>query len=433
MSMKAGKKSRFSMAAVRTARSVRSESGSGCRPKPKLKFKPKPVLLCGSLLSLALLCGCWDRVEINDVAFVIGSSFDKVNNQFITTVQIALPSQLGGTGSEGGGGGTSGNQNYLLVSKQARTMYLANREIQAGLSRILNFSHRRLMILGEDFAHSGIGSQLDILGRFPQNRLSAYVVLSRGKAFDILSAEAPIEQFPAEMAREIAKNTMRHPVNVKRMVNKLLNEGVDLALPVMSIKDSSKDVPDKSKSLIAIDGLGVFRDDKLVGILERDEGMLAVLGMGESLNPKIILPRGDKDELITINLNETKIRWTPSVQDSQLAIKIDFQAKGSILENTTYEDIEGENLDGLEEQCGNYINENLGRVIEKLQREYQSDIFGFGQVIKSRYPQEWDKVKDRWHEVYPSVKVSLDSTIHLEGTSQLMNSLSVKGEKRNHD
>ncbi|AZS17691.1 Ger(x)C family spore germination protein [Paenibacillus lutimineralis] len=395
--------------------------------------KSKRALLCCCLITMGMLCGCWDRVEINDVAFVIGSSFDKINDKFVSTVQIALPSQLGGTGSEGGGGGTSGNQNYLLISKKAQTMYLATKEIQDSLSRILNFSHRRLMIFGEGFARDGIGNKIDILGRFPQNRLSAYVVLTRGRAYDILTAEAPIEQFPAEMAREIAKSSIRNPMNVKRMVNKLLSDGVDLYLPVMSVKDSSKEVPNKSKSLISIDGLGVFKDDRLVGLLNEEDGLMALLGMGESLNPKIILPRGGKDKLITINLSEPKTWWTPSVQDSQFAIAIHFQGKGSILENTSNEDIENENLSGLEEQCRNYINANLSRVVEKLQREYQSDIFGFGQVIKSRYPQEWEKVKDRWHEVYPTVEVSIHSTIHLESTNQLMNSLSTRGGRQNND
>ena len=66
--------------------------------------KSKLALLCCCLITMGMLCGCWDRVEINDVAFVTGSSFDKINDKFVSTVQIALPSQLGGTGSEGGGG-----------------------------------------------------------------------------------------------------------------------------------------------------------------------------------------------------------------------------------------------------------------------------------------------------------------------------------------
>lgn len=395
--------------------------------------KSKLAFLCCCFITMGMLCGCWDRVEINDVAFVTGSSYDKVDDNYISTVQVALPSQLGGTGSEGGGGGTSGNQNYLLISKQAHTMYLANKKIQESLSRILNFSHRRLMLFGEGFARAGIGSSIDILGRFPQNRLSSYIVLTRGNAYDVLTAEAPIEQFPAEMAREIAKSSIRHPMNVKRMVNKLLTKGVDLYLPVMNIKDSSKEVPDKSKSLIAIDGLGVFKEDQLVGFLDEGDGLLALLGMGESVNPKVILPRGGKNELIIINLTESKTQLTPNVQGSQFAITINFQAKGSILENTSYEDIEDENLNGLEEQCSNYINKNLSRIVEKLQREYQSDIFGFGQVIESRYPLEWNKVEDRWHEVFPTVKVSVHSTIHLESTNQLMNSLSTKGGRQSND
>ncbi|HEY4390251.1 MAG TPA: Ger(x)C family spore germination protein [Paenibacillus sp.] len=390
------------------------------------KRRYKLMLLGCSLISLGLLCGCWDRIEINDVAFVIGSSFDKNKDQMISTSQIALPSQLGGVGSEAGGGGTSGNENYLLISKQAKTMYLANKKTQLSLSRVLIFSHRRIMIFGEEFARAGIGSAIDILGRFPENRMSAYIVLTQGKGYDILSADAPIEQFPAEMVREIAKSTMKHPMNVKRMVNKLLIEGVDLMLPVVNISDSSKEIPDKSKSLIQMDGLGVFRGDRLVGFLNENEAQYAMMGLGEAVDPRIVLSHGGKDELITITLDEIKVKWKPSMHDSKFAITAQLEAEGSILENTSNENIEDQDLSGLEEQCNKLINMNLGQVVDKLQHEYRSDILGFGHQFKNRYPQEWDKVKDRWSEVLPTIKVSVNSTIHLNGTNQLMNSLGVK-------
>jgi len=385
------------------------------------------MLLGCSLISLGLLCGCWDRIEINDVAFVIGSSFDKNNDQVISTAQIALPSQLGGAGSEAGGGGTSGNEKYLLISKQAKTIYQTNDKTQSSLSRILVFSHRRIMIFGEEFARAGIGSAIDILGRYPENRMSAYIVLTQGKGYDILSVDTPIEQFPAEMVREIAKNTMKHPMNVKRMVNKLLIDGVDLVLPVVNTSDSSKELPDKSKSLIQMGGLGVFRGDRLVGFLNVNEAQYALMGMGEALYPKIVISSGgNKDELITVDLDQIKVKWKPSMHDSKLVITAQLEAEGSILENTSNENIQGQDLSGLEKQCEIQINKNLGQVVGKLQHEYRSDILGFGYMFKSHYPQEWDKVKDRWNEVLPTIEVSVNSTIHLKGTNQLMNSLGVK-------
>ena len=64
-----------------------------------MKYKAILVLI----LCAALLTGCWDREEINDVAFVIGIAVDKEGDEYRSSLQIALPGQAGASGSEGGG------------------------------------------------------------------------------------------------------------------------------------------------------------------------------------------------------------------------------------------------------------------------------------------------------------------------------------------
>lgn len=47
------------------------------------------------LLCLSLLTGCWDRTEINDLAFVLAGGFDLAENgQLEATLQIALPTEV---------------------------------------------------------------------------------------------------------------------------------------------------------------------------------------------------------------------------------------------------------------------------------------------------------------------------------------------------
>lgn len=149
------------------------------------------------LLSPLALAGCWDRKEINDVAFVIGSSVDKENGMYRSALQIALPGNLGGAGSKGGGGGTSGGKSYYLESKTGITLRSANMEIQAGNSRNLSFSHRRVLLIGEDFARDGIAPMLDQFARIPQNRLSSLVAVTSGSAYKIWTPQRRWSNSPA--------------------------------------------------------------------------------------------------------------------------------------------------------------------------------------------------------------------------------------------
>lgn len=392
-------------------------------------------LVGGLLLPSLLLTGCWDRIEVNDIAFVLGSSVDRERGQVLSTAQIALPSQLGGAGSQGGGGGTSGKKTYLLLAKTAPTPYLCGKAMQADLSRVLNFSHRRVTIFGEEFARSGIGEQIDVFARFPQNRLTTYVVVSRGPGYKLLDVEAPIEQVPAEMVRELAKSAMKDPLTIQRLANMLLTEGFDPAIPVMEVRHSVPKKVGDGQSLINLDGLGIIRDDKLVGFLDSEQTPMALIAMGQAINPKITVAYDEKHphELITVNLNETRTQIRPHLAGSNISIDVYFQAKGLIFENTSKHDIQSTTLSKLERLCNEKLNEQVHKAVSGVLKTHRADIFGFGNFFNNKYPAEWKKIHNRWHDMLPDIEVRIHSDIHLEHTGELFNSLGVREDHLYHD
>ncbi|MGG6314178.1 Ger(x)C family spore germination protein [Paenibacillus macerans] len=402
--------------------------------------KAYPILqrlrsMAGLLLLPVVLTGCWDRIEVNDIAFVLGSATDREGGQIRTTAQIALPSQLGGAGSQGGGGGTSGSKTYLLVSRTAPTSYLATKAAQTDLSRVLNYSHRRVTIFGEAFARAGIGEQIDVFARFPQNRLTTYVVLSRGPGYKLLDVDAPIEQVPAEMIRELAKSAMKDPLSIQRLANMLLTEGVDASIPVMEVQDSVPKKVGNGQSLVNLDGLGLFRDDKLVGYLTSEQAPLALMAMGQAINPKMTVTYDDKHagELITVSLNETRTEIHPHLGKSGIRFDINFKAMGLILENTSKHDIQSTTLSQLEQRCNDKLAGQIHEVVSQVLKKHRTDIFGFGHYFNNKYPSEWKRIRKRWHEMLPDVEVRVHSDIHLENTGELINSLGVREDRLYND
>ncbi|CAM4507591.1 Ger(x)C family spore germination protein [Paenibacillus macerans] len=394
-----------------------------------------PCFLLTLVLLPLLLTGCWDRIEVNDIAFVLGSSIDKENGLIRSTVQIALPSQLGGAGSEGGGGGTSGSKTFLMLSKTAPTVYTANKEMQTSLSRVLNYSHRRVTLYGEEFARTGIGEQIDTFARFPQNRLTTYIVVTRGPAYKVLGADAPIEQVPAEMIREIAKSGMKSAMSVQKLSNQLLTEGIDPAIPAVTLGESAPDKVGDGQSLVRLDGLGVLRTDKLVGFLDTDDGAMALLAMNEAIDPKVSVryEGGNPDQMITVSLNETNSKIRTRLKNSQIVADIYIQAKGLLVENTSNVNLESTMMGKLEKQCNDFVAERVREVANKVLKEYRSDIFGIGNSFHNAYPAEWAKVHNRWNDVLPEVEVRVHSHVHLENTGELINSLGVREDRLRND
>lgn len=378
-------------------------------------------LILAFLLPALVLTGCWDRIEVNDVAFVLATSTDLEQDQIRSTAQIALPSSFGGAGSEGGGGGTSGNKTYLMVSQTAPTPYQANKSIQSNLSRVLNFSHRRVTIIGEEFARSGIGELIDVLARFPQNRLTTYVILSRGPGYKLLGVDAPIEQSPSEMIRELAKSAMKDPVSVQSLANTLLTKGVDLALPVMEIKESTPKKVGDGHSLIKLGGLGMFRDSKLSGYLPSEPAQMALMAMGQAMNPKVTVTMDEQrpHEAVTIVFTQTGTRIRPHLKGSDISFDVVVRARGLVLENTTRQDIQSTMMGIVEKRCNEVVTEGIQAAIHEAIRKNRSDIFGFGVAFNNKYPSEWKKIHRQWHDLLPEVDVNVRTDIHLESSGEL--------------
>ena len=116
----------------------------------------KLLLILLVLISMISLTGCWDRIEVNDMAFVAAAEFDKeAENKFRISVLVPLPSALGGVGSSGGGGGTSGSKPYYIDSDVGRNIMEAINKLQHHMSRKIYFAHRRVLIIGEKLARRG--------------------------------------------------------------------------------------------------------------------------------------------------------------------------------------------------------------------------------------------------------------------------------------
>lgn len=131
---------------------------------------------------------------------------------------------------------------------------------------------------------------MDVIARIPQNRLSSLVVITKGSAMEMLQADAPIEQYPAEMVRELNFSYMKKPRSVKLLMNSVLLEGIDPIVPVMSLVKNGPDSLKDKKTNIQVDGLAVFRQDRLTGIIDNHLSRFLLLGMEQAKETEIFIP-----------------------------------------------------------------------------------------------------------------------------------------------
>lgn len=68
----------------------------------------------------------------------------------------------------------------------------------------------------------------------------------------------------------------------------------------------------------------------------------------------------------------------------------------------------------LENQMEKEIDERIHSALEYIQKDLQSDIFGFDKVFRRHYPDEWEKVKDNWPEKFAEIEVEVQSSVDID-------------------
>lgn len=368
---------------------------------------------------LVCLClsGCWDRREVNDVAIVSGMAVDKAGDKIRLAIQFPLAGQLGGPG--GGGGGTSGGKSWYVDSALGITLKEASDRLQKSLSRQQYYAHRRVIILGEALAREGIAPHLDIAFRSAQNRLTALVVLAKGNAVDVLNSDASLEQQPGEMVRELTVNAMKNPRTVKHMVEALVNDGVDVSTPYYIADKTAIGDKGQTKQRITLEGMAVFRDDKLAGFLKGEQAQGILWAMNQVRRPGLSVKPPDSDQYISIQFTETSAKLKPEIEGDTIRMKVVLRGIGHVYENQSDYHARGDNLDQLTRIVSDKLKSNVEKSI-KITQEYGSDPCGFGSAVFQKSPSLWRKIKENWRQEYSRMEVVVEPHINLEHTGTIL-------------
>ncbi|MCX7571938.1 Ger(x)C family spore germination protein [Tumebacillus sp. DT12] len=376
------------------------------------------VLLLTLGLTALPLTGCWDRREINDIAFVVATAFDKQEDQYIASVQVPLPGQMGSVGNAGGGGGTSGEKPWFIDSTAGKNIRDANIKQQKSLSRALYFAHRRVLVLGEDLSKEGIAPVMDVVSRVPQNRLTSFLLIAEGLGRDVLSADAPTEQFPGEMLRELAQNSMKRPQMIKHVVEAMLSDGIDPVVPVVHVTKTHPGQATPSRTNLQMSGVAVFNgENRLAGILYQDKAQGLLMAMDQSRNTQVTVLAPSKDGYITVVFQENRATIIPEIKGDQVTMHIRIRGKGSVVENeSTYDLGYNGNLIKIERLVQEKIQSEIKEAVEEAAHRLHADPMGLGLRVYRSYTEDWYRMKKDWPRYLANVKVVVEPNIHIEHT-----------------
>jgi germination protein, Ger(x)C family len=365
------------------------------------------VSIC--FIAFLMLTACWDRREINDVAFVLAGGADKERDNIRISVLIPLTGNMGTTG---GGGGSGGQKPFTIKTESGKTVSEAVSKLQLRLPRHLFFGHRRVIIVGEELARSeGIQAVIDAVTRTPEKRLSTFMAVSEGKALDLLTADTHIERFTAETIREQLQSEASSRINLKEAIYKLINVGQDAFLPyVQKVKTN---VEGQESEDIRSDGFVLFHNGKMTGKLEGNSAIgFRLLNQSSRDYDETINLDGS---YLTVTINQANISIKPILKNNELSYRIHSKVKVSISEDQNQErnyDYSGQR-EQIEKNIAQHIVDNINLAIHKMQ-ENNSDAIGFGLQAYRAYPQIWTtQYRTDWNEIFPKIKFEVTAESNL--------------------
>lgn len=437
------------------------------------RIKTKSILLiltCALLQSV--LSGCYDRREIDDLAYVMAVGFDKgKTNALRMTLQIAVPTEIGGGGGggDGSGGGSDGNggtEGSTIMVLEAPTIYTGLNMANSFIGKELNMSHAKAVIFSKELAQEGIHKYIRAIVRGREFRPNLFVVVSRTDAEDYIRNVTPqLEINPAKYYELIFRNYRYTGFTANsQLINFYLEAesesgqavailaGVseyesmeDIKLDNSTFSEKGREsplegdykageIPKVGDLRSEIMGVAVFDGGTMVGELDGESTSYLLMARGELAEAYFSIPDPEIEDLyVVLNIQQNKqpvrkVTIMDGIPSIELQVKLEADIM-SIQSGINYEMPEKSKI--LEKAAEEFIKEGIMRYLETT-AELGADTSMFGNEVKKKFLtwQEWEEIN--WLGMYGKSKFNVDVKLSIRRPGLVVKSIpaqSTEGEE----
>ncbi|SFK82495.1 spore germination protein KC [Paenibacillus sp. 1_12] len=384
-----------------------------------------PACLIIGLL-IPLLAGCWDRNELNQISIVVGLGIDKIDGMYKVSVQIVNPTRVAAKG-----GVSSSSSPVVTFEESGKTVPEALRRMEVKAPRKLYFAHLRMIVLGEELAKSGISKPLDFISRSPQMRTDFYLIIAKNSyASEVLKIFSRMDPIPAnnlyttlEVSDKLWAATGK--ITLDKLIQELSAKGKNPALTGVEIVGNKKIGESTMNTeiispptLLKYSGMAIFKLDRMVGWIGEEETK-ALNYVQNTVNQTVgYLSCPNQDGNITVDVVNVRSYMDTRIKNGKPIVDIKVRVEQNISDIECDIDITQQPvLNKLKEESDQKLEKMIESSIHKVQKQYATDIFGFGELIHQKNPKIWSQFKD-WNEEFKQLEVDahVDTIFRRMGT-----------------
>lgn len=363
---------------------------------------------------LTLLTGCYNYEELNNLAIVsaISISLNK-NNQYEVIVQVVNPKKEQDSSS-------SNEPDFITFESTGSTLHESFRKLtKKSLKRIYG-NQMQVVIIDESIAKNNLKDILDFLIREPEIRNEVYILIGKDK--NILKILTPLNNISSQNIKESIENDTKRLgcskiITLSDLIKDYKNPNIELTIPSIKISGNSNDGKEEKNleqsqtdTSIELDGIAVFKDNKLKGYLTDDESLTYNFITNKIKNTLIKLNYNNNNEYIITETISSKTKLIPNIKNNTITINI--KGTSAITELNKKIDIEKkENINKLEKKLNNKIEKFITINYQRINDKYNSDIYGFKDLYyktNNKYYKRMNNKENILKNIKIKVKVNIE-------------------------
>ncbi|KRE64763.1 Ger(x)C family spore germination protein [Paenibacillus sp. Soil750] len=373
------------------------------------------LILCSISLFLA---GCTqDRIEISDIALVTatGIDYDLDKNRYVFTAYCLLPSSKSTDK-------TSGLSEWV-ASATGISILDSAKNLRSRAGKTLTWQHNKYILVGENAARHSLYEILDFITRNRQVRLTSYLFINDGNAADVLNLKSETGDLLFNDLQGKVRNEKEWGKSISQIIQDVANWSINPYRGyVVGRLSTSKQ--SKSSEVLYFNGAAVINKDKMTDWLKGSDVLVVhLLAEKKKWNSLIF------NETIPYNSNKVTLFFKVKKKfiqsnfvDGKPSIDIHLDLTSTIGEIAKPLPFANpDTIDQLEQEASKVIEKLIQKSLNHLQKELKVDVLGFSELFKQHHPYEWNRIKNNWNEIYPTIPIQTNVHVAIEKIGLIQN------------
>jgi len=383
-------------------------------------------LLILVLLQSTLLTGCWSSKEVEKLGIVtlIGIDYIKEKGSDVWTVSARIldPSAKGQGENQPS---RKSDQDKLLVG-QGLTLQEAILDYSAHMSRSPFYAHATAYIFGEEAAREKTADILEAIMRYWQTRPKNLIIVTKGKALQVLETGAAVDTLLSTELKDLAEykaaaTGYSYGVILSDFTAWL--ESSDRDAVATLVKIVPPDLPGSDRQNL-MEGLAIFRADKLVGWLNKEETRGYLLIAQKISKGQMSIPVKKDDKLLSYFMGSSKSKIESIVTGDKISYRVTIKALGEVAENAGIE-LGADDIKEVESAINDQLRELAMLAVDKS-KEYDSDFLGFSEKLHRTNLSTWNKLGPDWRDSFKEADVEIEVDAKVVRTGKIGKKLNIK-------